>query len=84
MPSEVMVATVRCEEIANEKLAFINADEVMVSSLYMLLYHQLSMMKNTILCVLQEWLQLEEAVQHDLVPGFGKKLSATLDKCLSG
>ncbi|CAL9203938.1 unnamed protein product [Musa hybrid cultivar] len=55
---KVMVATVRCEEIANEKLAFINADE--------------------------EWLQLEEAVQHDLVPGFGKKLSAILDKCLSG
>ncbi|URD87802.1 GTP-binding protein that may be involved in cell development (By similarity) [Musa troglodytarum] len=55
---KVMVATVRCEEIANEKLAFINADE--------------------------EWLQLEKAVQHDLVPGFGKKLSAILDKCLSG
>ena len=78
-----MVATVRCEEIANEKLAFINADEVMVSSLYMLLYQQLLTM-DTFLCVLQEWLQLEEAVQHDLVPGFGKKLSAILDKCLSG
>ncbi|THU44683.1 hypothetical protein C4D60_Mb02t09940 [Musa balbisiana] len=32
----------------------------------------------------QEWLQLEEAVRHDLVPGFGKKLSAILDMCLSG
>ncbi|URD89499.1 GTP-binding protein that may be involved in cell development (By similarity) [Musa troglodytarum] len=30
-----------------------------------------------------EQLQLEEAVQHDIVPGFGKKLSAILDKCLS-
>ncbi|XP_010904950.1 protein ROOT HAIR DEFECTIVE 3 [Elaeis guineensis] len=55
---KVMVATVRCEEIANEKLAYISADE--------------------------EWLQLEEAVQHDIVPGFGKKLTAILDKCLSG
>ncbi|XP_008808503.1 protein ROOT HAIR DEFECTIVE 3-like [Phoenix dactylifera] len=55
---KVMVATVRCEEIADEKLAYISADE--------------------------EWLQLEEAVQHDMVPGFGKKLTAILDKCLSG
>ncbi|KAG1346335.1 protein ROOT HAIR DEFECTIVE 3 [Cocos nucifera] len=55
---KVMVATVRCEEIANEKLAHISADE--------------------------EWLQLEDAVQHHIVPGFGKKLTAILDKCLSG
>ncbi|WOL03009.1 protein ROOT HAIR DEFECTIVE 3 [Canna indica] len=55
---KVMVATVRCEEIANEKLAYLTADE--------------------------EWLQLQEAVQQDLVPGFGKKLTLILDKCLSG
>nr|XP_010925000.3 LOW QUALITY PROTEIN: protein ROOT HAIR DEFECTIVE 3 [Elaeis guineensis] len=55
---KVMVATVRCEEIADDKLVYIRADE--------------------------EWLQLEEAVQLDIVPGFGKKLTAILDKYLSG
>ncbi|KAJ3671153.1 hypothetical protein LUZ60_008579 [Juncus effusus] len=54
---KVMVATVRCEEIANEKLANVTNDE--------------------------EWIELEEEVQHDIVPGFGKKLSNILDKCLS-
>ncbi|XP_073006806.1 protein ROOT HAIR DEFECTIVE 3-like isoform X2 [Typha latifolia] len=54
---KIMVATVRCEEIANEKLAHVTADE--------------------------DWQQLEEAVQHDAVPGFGRKLSSILDKCLS-
>ncbi|RWW75294.1 hypothetical protein BHE74_00016684 [Ensete ventricosum] len=33
---------------------------------------------------LQEWVQLEEAAQHDIVPGFGKKVTAILDKCLAG
>ncbi|WOK99173.1 protein ROOT HAIR DEFECTIVE 3 [Canna indica] len=55
---KVMVATVRCEEIANEKIAHMAADE--------------------------EWLQLEEAAHDDIVPGFGKKLSVILYKCLSG
>ncbi|KAG6517479.1 hypothetical protein ZIOFF_020871 [Zingiber officinale] len=55
---KVMVATVRCEEIANEKLSYFCNDE--------------------------EWLHLEEATQNDLVPGFGKKLSSILDKCLYG
>ncbi|CAL9084421.1 unnamed protein product [Musa textilis] len=55
---KVMVATVRCEEIANEKLAYTSADK--------------------------EWVQLEEAVQHDIVPGFGKKITAIMDKCLAG
>ncbi|KAK8462181.1 hypothetical protein SEVIR_1G166100v4 [Setaria viridis] len=54
---KVMVATVRCEEIGNEKVASFTADE--------------------------EWQQFEEAVQHDYVPGFGKKLSSLLDRCLS-
>ncbi|XP_078167910.1 protein ROOT HAIR DEFECTIVE 3-like [Carex rostrata] len=54
---KVMVATVRCEEIANEKLANVTANE--------------------------DWIELDEAVQHDIVPGFGKKLSAILEKCLS-
>uniref|UniRef100_A0A0D3EQE7 GB1/RHD3-type G domain-containing protein n=2 Tax=Oryza TaxID=4527 RepID=A0A0D3EQE7_9ORYZ len=54
---KVMVATVRCEEIGNEKIASFTADE--------------------------EWQQFEEAVQHDYVPGFGKKISNLLDRCLS-
>ncbi|ONM40608.1 Protein ROOT HAIR DEFECTIVE 3 [Zea mays] len=54
---KVMVATVRCEEIGNEKVGSFTSDE--------------------------EWQQLEEAVQHDFVPGFGKKISSLLDRCLS-
>ncbi|XP_076958102.1 protein ROOT HAIR DEFECTIVE 3-like [Bidens hawaiensis] len=54
---KVMVATVRCEEIANEKYAFFATNE--------------------------DWLDIEEAVQSHLVPGFGKKLSSLLSKCLS-
>ncbi|KAG8051567.1 hypothetical protein GUJ93_ZPchr0001g31214 [Zizania palustris] len=54
---KVMVATVRCEEIGNEKVASFTADE--------------------------EWKQFEEAVQNDYVPGFGKKISSLLDRCLS-
>ncbi|KAH7686487.1 RHD3/Sey1 protein [Dioscorea alata] len=55
---KVMVATVRCEEIANEKFVCLSADK--------------------------EWQQLEEAVENGIVPGFGKKLSSILEKCLSG
>ncbi|RWR72594.1 protein ROOT HAIR DEFECTIVE 3-like protein [Cinnamomum micranthum f. kanehirae] len=54
---KVMVATVRCEEIANEKFAYLAANE--------------------------DWLHLQEAVESGPVPGFGKKLSAILIKCLS-
>nr|GEU99773.1 protein root hair defective 3-like [Tanacetum cinerariifolium] len=54
---KVMVATIRCEEIANEKYSSFVANE--------------------------DWQELEEAVQSHLVPGFGKKLSSLLNKCLS-
>ncbi|KAM0041212.1 putative P-loop containing nucleoside triphosphate hydrolase [Helianthus debilis subsp. tardiflorus] len=54
---KVMVATVRCEEIANEKYCSFVSNE--------------------------DWLELEEAVQSHLVPGFGKKLSSLLSKSLS-
>lgn len=54
---KVMVATVRCEEIANERFSSFTADE--------------------------EWCNLEEAAQSGAVPGFGKKLSSILDRCLS-
>ncbi|KAK4784654.1 hypothetical protein SAY86_019022 [Trapa natans] len=55
---KVMVATVRCDEIANEKFCNFTANE--------------------------EWCQIEEAVQSELVPGFGRKLSAILETCLEG
>ncbi|XP_076881841.1 protein ROOT HAIR DEFECTIVE 3-like [Bidens hawaiensis] len=54
---KVMVATVRCEEIANEKYSSFVSNE--------------------------DWLELEEAVQNHLVPGFGRKLSSLLNSCLS-
>ncbi|XP_010481636.1 PREDICTED: protein ROOT HAIR DEFECTIVE 3 homolog 2-like [Camelina sativa] len=54
---KVMVATVRCEEIANEKLRDLATDE--------------------------SWLELQEAVEGGLVPGFGKKLSSILKRYFS-
>ncbi|KAK4413792.1 protein ROOT HAIR defective [Sesamum alatum] len=54
---KVMVATVRCEEIANEKFSSFAANE--------------------------EWRQLEETVQSQAVPGFGRKLTSIIDACLS-
>ncbi|KAL8458529.1 hypothetical protein ACS0TY_036160 [Phlomoides rotata] len=54
---KVMVATVRCEEIANEKFSYFIENE--------------------------EWRELEEAVQTQHVRGFGKKLTAILDTCLT-
>ncbi|XP_023000317.1 protein ROOT HAIR DEFECTIVE 3 homolog 1-like isoform X1 [Cucurbita maxima] len=54
---KVMVATVRCEEIASEKFAWLATNE--------------------------DWLSLEEAVQSGPVQGFGKKLSAIINTCLS-
>ncbi|KAM0944076.1 putative P-loop containing nucleoside triphosphate hydrolase [Dioscorea sansibarensis] len=54
---KVMVATVRCEEIANETLNRLSSDE--------------------------DWVNLEEAVQYEAVPEFGKKLGSILDFYLS-
>ncbi|XP_051135155.1 protein ROOT HAIR DEFECTIVE 3 homolog 1-like isoform X2 [Andrographis paniculata] len=54
---KVMVATVRCDEIANERYASFVANE--------------------------EWHELEETVQSESVPGFGKKLSSILHDGLS-
>ncbi|XP_075492309.1 protein ROOT HAIR DEFECTIVE 3-like isoform X1 [Primulina tabacum] len=54
---KVMVATVRCEEIANEKFSSFTTNE--------------------------EWCQLEQTVQSQPVPGFGRKLTSILDVCLS-
>ncbi|XP_047959933.1 protein ROOT HAIR DEFECTIVE 3 homolog 1-like, partial [Salvia hispanica] len=54
---KVMVATVRCEEIAKMKFS--------------------SFVEN------EAWSHLEEIVQSQHVPGFGKKLTSILDACLS-
>ncbi|KAJ6342749.1 hypothetical protein OIU78_010634 [Salix suchowensis] len=54
---KVMVATVRCEEIAKEKYSNFAANE--------------------------EWCHMEEAVQSEIVSGFGKKLSGILNFSLS-
>ncbi|KAJ6309038.1 hypothetical protein OIU76_018603 [Salix suchowensis] len=54
---QVMVATVRCEEIAKEKYSSFAANE--------------------------EWCHMEEAVQSEIVSGFGKKLSGILNFSLS-
>ncbi|CAI0462091.1 unnamed protein product [Linum tenue] len=54
---KVMVATVRCEEIANEKYAEFGENK--------------------------EWCEIDEAVQTDFLPGFGKKLSSILNICLT-
>ncbi|KAF9690147.1 hypothetical protein SADUNF_Sadunf01G0165600 [Salix dunnii] len=54
---KVMVATVRCEEIAKEKYSSFAANE--------------------------EWCRMEEAVQSEIVSGFGKKLSGILNFSLS-
>ncbi|KAF5810436.1 putative P-loop containing nucleoside triphosphate hydrolase [Helianthus annuus] len=55
---KVMVATVRCEEIGNEKYA--------------------AFAKN------KDWCEIEEAVQSQLVPDFGNKVSLLLDTCFTG
>jgi hypothetical protein len=54
---KVMVATVRCEEIAHEKLQALGKDE--------------------------KWRKIEEASRGGAVPGFGKKVSAVLDRYVS-
>ena len=54
---KVMVATVRCEEIANEKYVYFVAND--------------------------EWCHLEETVQSNPIPGFGKKINSLLHACLS-
>lgn len=81
-----MVATVRCEEIANERFASLTANEVFddvhhphFSFAIILLRKLISSNVKT----LQVWLHLQEDVESGPVPGFGKKLSAILKACLS-
>lgn len=89
------MATVRCEEIANEKLASFVANEVPAFlSIYikvfvhchfpfpsMFIYSSLNTLHDLIF--LQEWCELDEAIQTGPVSGFGKKLTSILHTCLS-
>ena len=93
---QVMVANVRCEEIANENLAKLASNEV--------LGHSFSFVRRYLVTVLvlfrgtwslfvkysfdlfyhfQDWLELEEVVQSGPVLGFGKKISSFLEKYFS-
>lgn len=78
-----MVATVRCEEIADEKLKSFISDKVACSHccIYTLFY-LIGTMRISY-SSLQGWLELETAANSGLVPGFGKKLNAILDFYLS-
>lgn len=87
-----MVATVRCEEIANEKFSSFVANEVHCYVQMMLLpWH--SIPKTSILSPQarnylflqfhQEWCLLQEAIQSGAVAGFGKKLTSLMGSCLS-
>jgi hypothetical protein len=82
-----MVATVRCEEIGNEKLASFTADEVIIVHIIRLNRCCIGSWNQLTLYIFiydkKEWQQFEEAVQNDYVPGFGKKISSLLDRCLS-
>lgn len=81
-----MVATVRCEEIAYEKLRLLSTDKVLFT--YISLAGITGLIEifsgsQYLVNLLQVWLALEEAIQVGPVPGFGKKLSSILDTYLS-
>lgn len=80
-----MVATVRCEEIANEKYMRLANDKVdkhhcvchlsvWMSALFVLWYF---------LIMIQSWLELEKAIQAGPISGFGEKLSSILETFFS-
>lgn len=95
---QVMVATVRCEEIANERYSDFTQNQVqffILNNYFDPLINMRSFVDG--LCfraallsssgyfflLLQDWLQLEEASQSGPVAGFGKKLSSIIGNCLS-
>jgi len=91
-----MVATVRCEEIANEKYSSFATNEVPADHivwcfcLQFWLFFLSLILVNIMDCQIpnyfkwpQDWCHLEEAVQSGPIPGFGKKLSSLLDAFLS-
>ena len=77
-----MVATVRCEEIAKMKFSSFVENEVLFL-LYRLLGSTLMYFINFLAYNMKAWSHLEEIVQSQHVPGFGKKLTSILDACLS-
>lgn len=90
-----MVATVRCEEIANEKYSSFAGNEVFSFHIINVTLQYLYFLLLKILLFIaklgpllssifpQDWQELEEAVQSAAVPGFGKKLSSILFTVLS-
>lgn len=91
-----MVATVRCEEIANEKYSSFAANEVPAVHIVWCFCLQFWLFFLSLILVNimdhqlpnyfkwpQDWCHLEEAVQSGPIPGFGKKLSSLLDAFLS-
>lgn len=92
-----MVATVRCEEIANEKYSSFAANEVPAVHIVWCFCLQFLVPPSPPLILVniidrqhpnyfkwpQDWCHLEEAVQSGPIPGFGKKLSSILDAFLS-
>lgn len=87
------MATVRCEEIANEKYSSFAGNEVF--SFHICLFHIFISSSRKYVYIIaklgsllpsifpQNWQELEEAVQSAPVPGFGKKISSILYTCLS-
>lgn len=90
---KVMVATVRCEEIASEVFSNFTANEVSFILIYafVLITYMLcafGAIANQLFVFValnfQEWRALDEAVQSGPVSGFGKKLTSIIGVCLSG
>ena len=85
------MATVRCEEIANEKFAYFSSNEV--SLFYILKFCFVPFIARFLLLIstpinflfksCQDWCEIEESVQAGPVHGFGKKLSSIIGTCLS-
>ena len=84
---QIMVATVRCEEIANEKLSRLISDEVLICApsipKFLLDKQRNNIPYQSVLNLIQGWLELEYAVQAGPVLGFGEKLSSVLEMYFS-
>lgn len=74
-----MVATVRCEDIADEKLRCFMLDEVTFALMLQFLIFSLASTMGINYFALQGWLELEAAVTSGPVRSFGMKLSDIID-----
>jgi len=77
-----MVATVRCEEIANEKLKNFLSNKVTMFLCHSVLLYLFDWLNGNY-STLQGWLELDAAVKSGLPPSFGTRLIAILDSYLS-